>query len=97
MSRPSVILQAHRVTIREIAMRHRTSNPRVFGSTLAGTDTERSDLDLLVDPLPGATLLDLGGLQVELEERLGISVDVRTPDELPPSTRASILESALPV
>src|SRR5471032_2055460 len=55
--------------------RFRTSNPRVFGSALLGTDTEGSDLDLLVDALPGATLFDLGGLQAELEDLLGVSVD----------------------
>jgi predicted nucleotidyltransferase len=34
-----------------------------------------SDLDLLVDALPGATLFDLGGLQDELEALLGVDVD----------------------
>jgi hypothetical protein len=39
-----------------------------------GRDTETSDLDVLVDPIPGTTLLDLGGLQVKLEELLGVQV-----------------------
>ncbi len=42
---------------------NRARNPRIFGSVLHGRDTETSDLDVLVDPGPGATLLDLGGLQ----------------------------------
>jgi predicted nucleotidyltransferase len=33
---------------------------------LHGTDRDGSDIDLLVDALPGATLFDLGGLQDEL-------------------------------
>jgi predicted nucleotidyltransferase len=47
-------------------------NPRIFGSVLHGEDTEASDLDLLVDPVPGlTTLLDVGGLIDELSELLG--------------------------
>ncbi len=42
-------------------------NPRVFGSVLHGGDTDNSDLDLLVDPLPETNLLNLGALQVGLE------------------------------
>jgi uncharacterized protein len=63
--------------------KHRVSNPRVFGSALHGTDREGSDLDLLVDTLPGATLFDLGGLQAELEGLLGVPVDVLTLNDLP--------------
>jgi len=86
-----------RKVIREAAERFRTANPRVFGSVLHGTDQEGSDLDLLVDALPGATLFDLGGLQDELETLLGIRVDVRTPMDLPPSFRTQVLAQAQPV
>ena len=78
-------------------MLHRTENLRVFGSVLHGDDTDTSDLDLLVDPLPGATLLDLGALQIELEESLGISVDVLTPGDLPKKFRNQVLSEAVPV
>ena len=57
--------------------------PARFGSVIRGTDTESSDLDLLVNPLPGVTLFDLGAIQIELEESLGISVDVLTAKDLP--------------
>ncbi|MEY4592040.1 MAG: hypothetical protein RIR18_935 [Pseudomonadota bacterium] len=70
------------------------ANPRVFGSVMRGTDTENSDLDLLVDPLPGVTLFDLGAIQIELEESLGVSVDVLTPKDLPESFRAQVLAEA---
>lgn len=63
----------------DAASRFRTANPRVFGSALRGTDRDGSDLDLLVDPLPGATLFDLGGRQEELESLLGVHVDLLTP------------------
>ena len=80
---PSQALALHRDAIRNLAQRFRVSNPRVFGSVLHGTDTEESDLDLLVDPQPGTTLLDLGGLQWELKELMVVRVDVRTPKDLP--------------
>jgi len=64
---------------------------------LHGTDRNNSDLDLLVDALPGATLFDLGGLQVELESLLGVHVDLLTPADLPPKFRAQVLAEAQPV
>ena len=54
--RPSLALQVHRDAIREIVLRHRVKNVRVFGSVLHGDDSEDSDLDLLVDPRPETTL-----------------------------------------
>ena len=75
-------------------MRYQTTNPRVFGSIVHGNDTDGSDLDLLVDPLPGTTLFDLGGLQVELETMLGVSVDVLTSADLPIKFRAQVLAEA---
>lgn len=95
--RPSVVLEMNRMAVREAVDRFRTANPRVFGSVLHGTDQEDSDLDLLVDALPGATLFDLGGLQAELESLLGIQVDLLTPTDLPPKFRAKVLAEALPV
>ncbi len=81
--RPSVALDLKRHAVRDAVSRFRTSNPRVFGSVLRGDDRDGSDLDLLVDALPGATLFDLGGLQVELEELLGVPVDLLIPVEIP--------------
>ncbi len=95
--RPSEVLRENRDLIRRVALLHRTRNLRVFGSVLRGEDTEASDLDLLVDPLPGATLLDLGAIQIELEKSLGISVDVLTPDDLPKKFRDQVLTEAEPV
>jgi predicted nucleotidyltransferase len=95
--RPSIALQTNREAIRAAAARCRTTNPRVFGSVARGEDALGSDLDLLVDPLPGATLFDLGGLQIELEELLGVHVDVLTPGDLPPRFRNQVLNEARPV
>lgn len=95
--KPSVALNLKRIAVREAAGRFRAANPRIFGSVLHGTDREGSDLDLLVDALPGTTLFDLGGLQVELEELLGIPVDLLTPGDLPPRLRERVLAEAQPV
>lgn len=95
--RPSVALEMKRSAVREATSRFRAANPRVFGSVLSGTDRDGSDLDLLVDALPGATLFDLGGLQDELENLLGVHVDLLTPGDLPAKFRARILAEAHPV
>ena len=95
--KPSVALARKRATVRELTGRYRAANPRVFGSVLRGTDREGSDLDLLVDALPGATLFDLGGLQVELEEALGVPVDLLTPGDLPSNFRDRVLAEAVPI
>lgn len=97
LMKPSLALDLKRSAIREVAGRFRTANPRIFGSVLRGTDHDGSDLDLLVDALPGATLFDLGGLQIELEELLGVRVDVLTPADLPPKLRVQVLAEAQPV
>nr|WP_119630588.1 nucleotidyltransferase family protein [Methylocaldum marinum] len=73
------------------------ANPRVFGSVLHGTDRDGSDLDLMVDALPDATLFDLGGLQDELESLLGVLVDLLTPADLAPKVRAKVPAEAQPV
>ncbi|RYF46387.1 MAG: nucleotidyltransferase [Comamonadaceae bacterium] len=95
--RPSAALHQHRDAIYRAATRFRVTNPRVFGSVLRGEDTEDSDLDLLVDALPGTTLFDLGGLQDELEHMLGMHVDVLTPRDLPERFRDAVLTEAKPI
>jgi len=81
--RPSLALQIHRDAIREIALSHRVKNVRVFGSVLHGDDTEDSDLDLLVDPTPKTTLMDIAKIQVEgsgsVAQYHGRCVDAQSP------------------
>ncbi len=95
--KPSALLDHKRLALQEAIRRYRVANLRVFGSVVHGRDTEGSDLDLLVDPLPGTTLFDLGGLQMELEELLGVQVDLLTPGDLPAKFRAQVLAEARPV
>jgi predicted nucleotidyltransferase len=95
--KPSVALNAHGEAIRRVVEAHRARNPRVFGSVLDGTDTEASDLDLLIDPAPGMTLFDIGAIIEDLQELLGVRVDVLTPDCLPEKWRARVLAEAMPI
>ena len=95
--KPSIALEAHRATIRSVVLRHRACNARVFGSVLHGEDQEGSDLDILIDPTPNTTLMDVAKIQVELEKILGVSVDVLTPSALPDSFRAKVFAEARPV
>ena len=76
---PSELLHQHRAEVLEVMKRYPMfANLHIIGSVARGEDTEDSDIDFLVDPLPDATLCDLGGLIENLEELLGISVDVIT-------------------
>ena len=95
--KPSLALQTNRAAIRTVVERHRASNAQVFGSVLHGDDHEGSDLDILIDPTPNTTLMDVAKIQVELETLLGVSVDVLTPKGLPDKFRNSVLAEAVPV
>lgn len=95
--KPSQALQHHRDAIRSVVLAHRGQNPRVFGSVLSGQDTDDSDLDLLIDPTSTTTLMDIAAIQVELEQLLGIPVDVLTPNALPDKFRHTVLAQAVVV
>ncbi|PPE67577.1 nucleotidyltransferase family protein [Caldimonas caldifontis] len=95
--KPSIALAIHREAIRRVVEAHRARNARVFGSVVHGDDAEGSDLDILVDPLPEATLFDIGAIRHELLELLGVPVDVLTPRALPEKFRAKVLSEAQPV
>ncbi len=95
--KPSASLEANRELIRRIVAMHRGSNPRVFGSVVHGDDTDGSDLDLLIDPRPDTSLLDIAQIQVELEAQLGVPIDVLTPGALPMKFRDQVLREARPV
>ena len=95
--RPSEALHIHRDAIRRIVEAHHARNPRIFGSVLRGDDTAASDLDLLIEPTPETTLLDIGAIRHELLETLGLPVDVVTPNALPERFRATVLAEAQPL
>jgi hypothetical protein len=95
--RPSAALDPQRSAVCDVVGCFRAANPRVFGSVLHGTDRDGSDLDLLVDPLPGTTLFDLGGWLEEPQDILGVPVNLLKPGDLPPGFRDRVLAEAIPV
>jgi len=95
--KPSDALRINRAAIRRVVEAHRASNVRVFGSAAHEDDTDDSDLDLLIDPSPETTLLDIGAIRHELRALLGVPVDVLTPMALPDTCRKAVLAEAIPV
>ena len=67
----------------------------MFGSAARGEADARSDVDFLVDLEPGRSLLDLGGLLVDLEKLLGCKVDVVTEKGLRERIRERVLNEAI--
>jgi predicted nucleotidyltransferase len=96
--RPSEALAIHRDELRQLVGRHDLTRPRVFGSVLTGTDTDESDLDLLVDPVLGSTtLFTLARLEHQAEALLGARVSVLTPKFLLAKFRDRVLQQAEPL
>ncbi|WEN41430.1 hypothetical protein CKCBHOJB_00982 [Thauera sp. GDN1] len=95
--KPSEALRLHREQVRRIVAAHRASNARVFGSVLRGDDEEGSDLDILIDPTPETTLMDIGAIRHELRMLLNVDVDVLTPRALPAGLRGQVLSEATPL
>jgi len=90
-------LQAQRPAILALAAKHGATDIRVFGSVARGEADTASDLDLLVDMKPGRSLLDMGGLLMDLRALLSCSVDIVTERGLRPRLRERVLQDALPL
>ena len=91
------LLRSKREEILRLASRHGARNVRVFGSVARGEADELSDVDLLVDLEPGRSLLDLGGLLMDLRELLRRNVDVVTERGLKARIRSRVLQEAVPL
>lgn len=91
------LLEQHRAAILQIAAKHGARNVRVFGSTARGAASDDSDVDILVDLESGRSLLDHVGLQLELEELLGRSVDVVVEGGMSPYLEQQIHAEAIPL
>lgn len=96
-NKPSQVLAEKRQLILEIISRYPVENPRVFGSVAKGTDTDSSDLDILVDTLPTTSMFHMGGLYQELHDALGIELDVRCPGDISKQFRDQVLSEARPL
>ncbi|WP_068403295.1 nucleotidyltransferase family protein [Kribbia dieselivorans] len=76
---------------------HGVTNPEVFGSTARGDDHEGSDLDLLVDFPPNTSIIDIIGIQHELEALLGVHVDLVPRTGLKERVRARAEQDLVPL
>ena len=90
-------LKAKREQILAVASRRGARNIRVFGSVARGQDDKDSDIDFLVEMEPGRSLLDMGGLLMDLRKLLGREVDVVTEKGLKDRIRGRVLREAVPV
>ena len=62
-----------------------------------GVDIEGSDLDLLVEVRPGTSLFQFAGLQMDIEDALGLKVDLCTEAQLHRKLKGRILSEARPL
>ncbi|NOX63793.1 MAG: nucleotidyltransferase family protein [Chloroflexi bacterium] len=90
-------LMEKREMVYEIAARYGARNLRVFGSVARGDEIPESDIDILVDMEAGRSLLDLGGLLMELKDVFGCEVDVVTVQGLRERLRERVLKEAVPL
>ena len=91
------LIKQKREEILRLAAAHGAKNVRLFGSVARGEADAESDLDVLVDLEPGRSLFDLGGLLVDLQDLLGLKVDVVTEKGLRPRLRERVLKEAVPL
>lgn len=89
------LIRDKREEILQIATLHGARNVRIFGSVARGDARPDSDIDVLVDMEPGRSLLDLGGLLMDLTDLLGHKVDVVTEKGLRARIRDRVLKEAV--
>ena len=88
------LLREKREDILRLAKEYGASNVRIFGSVARGEADENSDIDFLVDMEKGRSLLDMGGLLMDLQDLLGHDVDVVTVPGLRERIRERVLKDA---
>lgn len=81
----------------EARRRYRAEIVGIFGSYARGEASRRSDVDVLVRFLEGASLFDLVGLADFLEESLGVKVDVVSERAVRPELRERIFNELVQV
>jgi uncharacterized protein len=89
------ILRHNREAIMEIAQRYGAHDLRLFGSVARGESNEASDVDILVRFERGRSLFDHGGLIADLEDLLGVKVDVISEGGMRERFRTRVLAEAV--
>jgi predicted nucleotidyltransferase len=100
--RPSIALAEHHEQACELLLSFGMTNPRLFGSTARGDDGDHSDLDMLIDAVPGATLYDLARYdlaraEIALEALLGCKVELLTAGFLAPDVAQRAQADLVPI
>jgi predicted nucleotidyltransferase len=90
-------LSRHSAEVLRLAAQYGATDVRVFGSVARGDANETSDIDILVQMLPGRSVFDIGGLLMDLQDLLGRRVDIVTERGLSPRMRERVLREAVPV
>jgi predicted nucleotidyltransferase len=90
-------LRQKREAILDIARRYGAHDVRLFGSVARGENTEASDVDILVRFERGRSLFDHGGLMADLEDLLGVKVDVISEGGMRERFRSRVLDEAVPL
>ena len=91
------LLQSKASLIRTLAAAHKISRISVIGSVASGKANEGSDVDLLCDTEPGATLYDIASCETDLEQALGFPVTIITRASLTKSADTALIDSAVPL
>jgi len=86
-----------KAAILDLARRHGARSIRVYGSVARGQATDRSDLDLLVEWEADRSLLDVVGLKQDLEDLLGVTVDIGSERGLHWYIKEAVLREAVPL
>lgn len=89
------LIRQHRAAILALARRYGAHDVRIFGSVARGDATQASDLDLIVRFEPGRSLFDHGGLLMDLQELLGMKVDVIDEEGMRPRFRQHVMKEAV--
>ena len=85
-------LEELKTRIMPVFRRYDVVKAALFGSMARGDATEKSDVDLLVEFRGDKSLLDLAGLKIEIEEKIGRHVDIVTYNSIHPLLRERILK-----
>jgi predicted nucleotidyltransferase len=91
------LVETYRDEIKAIVARHHGQSVAIFGSVARGDEQPGSDIDFLVELAPGTRPFEILAIGVELEEALGVKVDVGTPESLRERLRDKVLSEAAPL
>jgi len=82
--------------IEEFCRRNHIRKLSLFGSVLTPRFRRESDIDVLVEFEPGSkiTLFDVAGMELELTEKLGRKVDLRTAGDISRYFRDQVVSTA---